>query len=90
MPNIRSAAKRHRQNLKARERNKAVKTRIKNVTKAVYQAVDQKDPAKASMAIQQAASTLDKAAQKRVIHWKKAARKISRLNRMVNTLQSTH
>lgn len=90
MPNIRSAAKRHRQNLKARERNKAVKTRIKNVTKAVHQAVSQQDREKASQAIQQAACTLDKAAQKRVIHWKKAARKISRLNRMVNTLQSTH
>jgi len=90
LPNIRSAAKRHRQNLKARERNKAVKTRIKNVTKAVHQAVNQQDADQASRAIQKAASTLDKAAQKRVIHWKKAARKISRLNRMVNTLQSTH
>ena len=89
MPNIKSAAKRHRQNLKARERNKAVKTRIKNVTKAVQEAVDEKDSEKAATAVREAASVIDRAARKNVIHWKKAARKISRLSRTVSSIQQS-
>ncbi len=89
MPNIKSAAKRHRQNLKARERNKAVKTRIKNVTKAVQEAVDEKDSEKAATAVREASSVIDRAARKNVIHWKKAARKISRLSRTVSSIQQS-
>jgi len=89
LPNIKSAAKRHRQNLKARERNKAVKTRIKNVTKAVQEAVDEKDSEKAATAVREASSVIDRAARKNVIHWKKAARKISRLSRTVSSIQQS-
>ncbi len=89
MPNIKSSAKRHRQSLKARERNKAVKTRVKNVAKDVLKAVEKKDPEQANQAMHTAASVIDKAAQKKVIHWKKAARKISRLNRAVASMKSS-
>jgi len=89
LPNIRSAAKRHRQSLKARERNKSVKTRIKNVTKSVHEALEQNDAEQATVALQKAASVIDRAAQKRVIHWKKAARKISSLNRALNSFHSS-
>ncbi|RQD65581.1 30S ribosomal protein S20 [Desulfonatronovibrio magnus] len=86
MANHKSALKRHRQSLKARERNKAVKTRVKNATKAVRAAIEQKDSESASKALQLAASCIDKAAKKNVIHWRAASRKISRLSRAVNNI----
>jgi small subunit ribosomal protein S20 len=87
LANHKSALKRHRQSLKARERNKAVRTRVKNVTKAVRIAVEQKDPENASRALVSASSVIDKAAQKNVIHWRAAARKLSRLSKAVNNIQ---
>ncbi len=88
MANHASAIKRHKQNLKARERNRRVKTRVKNAIKAVRQAVALNDPAAAEQALLSASSVLDKAATKKVIHWKKAARNISRLTLAVNALKS--
>lgn len=88
LANHASAIKRHKQNLKARERNRRVKTRVKNAIKAVRQAVSLKDPAAAEQALVSASSVLDKAATKKVIHWKKAARNISRLTLAVNALKS--
>ncbi|MFW5731001.1 MAG: 30S ribosomal protein S20 [Desulfonatronovibrionaceae bacterium] len=87
MANHKSALKRHRQSLKARERNRAVKTRVKNVTRAVRSAVAENNPETASRALQAAASVIDKAAKKKVIHWRAASRKISRLSRAVNNIQ---
>lgn len=87
MANHKSALKRHRQSLKARERNKAVRTRVKNATKAVRIAVEQKDTENASKALITASSIIDKAAQKKVIHWRAAARKVSRLSKAVNNIQ---
>ncbi len=86
MANHKSALKRHRQSLKLRARNRTMKTRIKNSIKAVREAVEQKDKEAAEMALKQATSTLDKAATKKVIHWRNAARRISRLNVAVNGL----
>lgn len=84
MANHKSALKRHRQSLRNRERNRAMKTRIKNVVKAVRFAVEQKDADSAATALQNATSVLDKAASKKVIHWRAASRRISRLNQAVN------
>ncbi len=84
MANHKSALKRHRQSLKLRARNRIMKTKVKNSIKAVREAVEQKDKEAASLALQQATSTLDKAATKKVIHWRNAARRISRLNVAVN------
>lgn len=86
MANHKSALKRHRQSLKRNERNRAVKTRIKNVVKAVRQAVETKDTEMAQAALKTAIAILDKAAGKKVIHWRQAARKISRLNLAVNKI----
>jgi small subunit ribosomal protein S20 len=61
-----------------------MKTRIKNVVKAVRFAVEQKDADSAATALQNATSVLDKAASKKVIHWRAASRRISRLNQAVN------
>jgi small subunit ribosomal protein S20 len=81
-----SAIKRHRQSLQAQARNKATKTRIKNIIKDVHQAVEQNNAEQAQSKLVQATSILDKAAGKKVIHWGKAARKVSRLNAAVKKM----
>lgn len=86
MANHKSAIKRHRQSLKRRDRNRAAKTRIKNVVKAVRQALDQNDKEQAVTALQNAASMLDKAGSKKVVHWRNASRRIARLQQAVNKL----
>ncbi|HCR12046.1 MULTISPECIES: 30S ribosomal protein S20 [Solidesulfovibrio] len=84
MANHKSAIKRHRQSLLARARNRAVKTRVRNVIKAVRVALTAGDSATAETALLAATKILDKAATKKVIHWKTAARNISRLSTAVN------
>ena len=84
MANHKSAIKRHRQSLLARARNRAVKTRVRNVIKAVRVAHTAGDSAAAETALLAATKILDKAATKKVIHWKTAARNISRLSTAVN------
>lgn len=86
MANHKSAIKRHKQSVKRNARNRVVRTRIKNIVKSVRAAIKGEDKAAANAALTQAMSSLDKAATKKVIHWKKAARKISRLNKAVNAM----
>ncbi|PIE68489.1 MAG: 30S ribosomal protein S20 [Deltaproteobacteria bacterium] len=86
MANHKSALKRHRQSLKARSRNRMVKTRIKHSVKAVRLAIANNDVDQARQALQQATSVLDRAASKKVVHWRTAARKISRLSKAVSAL----
>ena len=88
MANHKSALKRHRQSLLARARNRAMKTQVKNVIKSVREAVEQKDAAAAKTALKEATAVLDSAASKKIIHWKTAARKVSRLNLAVNKIQA--
>lgn len=88
MANHKSALKRHRQSLKARIRNRAAKTRVKNVIKVVRQAVEAKDKEQALQALQTATSVLDKVAGKKILHWRNAARRVSRLAQAVNKLAS--
>lgn len=86
MANHKSALKRHRQSLKRRLRNRSTKTRVKNVTKEVRLAVQAKDVEAAQEALKNAMSIIDKAAGKKVLHKKTAARRISRLNAAVKQL----
>lgn len=88
MANHKSAIKRHKQSLKKAARNRAVKTRIKNAIKAVRAAVAAKDMEQAQAAFVAATSVLDKSASKGVIHWKNAARKISRLNKALVSVEA--
>lgn len=83
MANHKSAIKRHRQSLKRAARNRAMKTRVRNVVKDVRTAVLEEDLTKAQEALRVANGILDKAAGKGVIHWKTAGRKISRLSKAV-------
>ena len=82
MANHKSALKRHRQSLKRRARNRISKTRIKNTVKAVRVAIEEKDVTKATEALKAAASVLDKAARKNVIHARQAQRRIAAINRI--------
>jgi len=86
LANHKSALKRHRQSLKARNRNRMIKTRIKHSVKTVRLAIENNDAAAAGTALQQASSILDRAAAKKIVHWRAAARKISRLSKAVQAL----
>ena len=86
MANHKSAEKRARQNEKRRVRNKAVKTRIKHITKEVRLASGEASKEEALEKLKVAQSIVDKALKKGVIHKKTAARKISRLSKLVNTI----
>ena len=88
MANHKSALKRHRQSLKRRDRNRVVKTRIKNAVKAVRTAIDNQDAQAAGSALQKANAVLDKAAGKNIIHHRNANRRLARLARAVNQLES--
>ena len=88
MANHKSAVKRHKQSLKKAARNRAARTRVKNAVKAVRTAILEKDAGKASVALVTATSVLDKTATKGSIHWKSAARKISRLTKAVNAAKA--
>jgi small subunit ribosomal protein S20 len=84
--NHKSAVKRHAQSVKRNARNRVVRTHIKNAVKSVRAAVRGEDRSAAGQALSLAMSVLDRAATRKVIHWKKAARKISRLSRAVQAM----
>ena len=88
MANHKSALKRSRQNEKRRLRNKSVKTRVKNIVKRARLAVNEKSKEEAIKELNNAKSTIDKAAKKGVIHKKTAARKTSRLSKIVNAMST--
>ena len=86
MANHKSAVKRAKQNSVRNLRNKANRTRVKSVVKAVRAAVDEKSPEKARLAFATAVPEIAKAAKKGAMHRKNASRKISRLAKRVNAL----
>ena len=86
MANIKSAKKRILVNQKKADRNKSIKSAVKTSIKKVEAAVTAKDKEAAAAALQNAISTIDKAASKGVYHKNNAARKVSRLSKAVNAL----
>ena len=86
MANIKSAKKRILVNKTKADRNKSIKSAVKNSIKKVEAAVTAKDKEAAAAALQNAISTIDKAASKGVYHKNNAARKVSRLSKAVNAL----
>lgn len=86
MANHKSALKRARQNEIKRVRNKAVRTGAKSIIKKVRATVGENSAEKAVAELNNAKSIIDKAAQKGVFHKKNAARKISRLSKLVNSI----
>ncbi|BCD45578.1 30S ribosomal protein S20 [Helicobacter suis] len=86
MANHKSAEKRIRQTTKRTERNRFYKTRIKNIVKAVRQAVEHNDLAKAQEAFKVANKELHKFVSKGVLKKNTASRKVSRLNASVKKI----
>ena len=85
MANHKSALKRARQNELNRLRNKAVKTRVKSIVKDVRFSVEESSNGDVMAKLTAAQTLIDKASKKGVIHSKTAARKISRLSKLVNS-----
>lgn len=85
MANIQSAKKRIRTSRIRAQRNKAKRSRIKTLVKRVRQATDRET---ALTELRAAASAIDRAAGKRVIHPNKAARLKSQLARKAQKLGS--
>ncbi len=83
MAHHKSALKRIKQNAKRQERNKAVRTRVKNVVKNVRVAAANEDE-NIQVVLNDAISNIAKAASKGVIPARRANRKISRLTKLVN------
>lgn len=69
-----------------RERNQAIKSRVKTMTKKVLVAIDNNDAAVANTALSVAYKELDKAVTKGVLKANTASRKKARLAAKVNAL----
>lgn len=81
MPIIKSQKKRVLTNEKRRQRNVAVRARVKTYLKRVDTAIEQNDAKKIDEAVKAAFSEIDTAEHKGVYHKNNAARKKSRLYR---------
>ncbi len=88
LANHKSALKRAKQSIIRRDRNRAVKSGVKTLVKKVRTDVAEGTAEAAVTDLKLAMSLIDKAAKKGVIHRNTAARKISRLNKLVNTLSA--
>jgi small subunit ribosomal protein S20 len=74
-------SKRDKQSLKHFEQNRAVNTRLRNLSRNFYRALEAGDEERARQLRDETQKAYDKAATKGVIHPNKAARKVSRLDR---------
>ena len=77
MANIKSQIKRNKQNEKARQRNKAVKSALKTSVRQFREAAEAGDADQATQKMQAAFVRLDKAVSKGVIHKNQAANRKS-------------
>ncbi|KQV67576.1 30S ribosomal protein S20 [Nocardioides sp. Root122] len=77
MANIKSQIKRNKQNEKARQRNQAVKSRLKTAVRKFRELSEAGDKDAALVAGRDAMKALDKAASKGVIHGNQAANRKS-------------
>ena len=86
MANIKSQIKRNRQNEKARQRNKMVRSELQTRTKKALAAAENGEDT--ADALKAAIKRIDSAATKGVLHKNTAARKKSRLIKQVRRLES--
>ena len=86
MANIKSAKKRILVTQTKAARNKAIKSEVKTSIKKVEAAVVAKDKAAAEAALKNATSVIESACSKGVYHKNNAARKVSRLTKLVNAM----
>ena len=84
MANIKSAKKRILVTETKAARNKAIRSEVKTSIKKVETACVAKDKAAAEAALKSATSIIESACSKGVYHKNNAARKVSRLTKLVN------
>ncbi|OGO26205.1 MAG: 30S ribosomal protein S20 [Chloroflexi bacterium RBG_16_54_11] len=87
MANTKSAIKRIKQNHKRRLRNRLVTGRARTFVKNAHSVMETGTPEDARAASLTAISTLDKAAEKGIIHKNNAARRKSRLMRRLAKME---
>lgn len=87
MPNIKSASKRDALSKLQNAANKAKKSELKTVIKKFEAKAEEGDKAAAKEAYTQAVKTVDQAVSDHIIHKNNAARKKSRLTKMLNAIQ---
>jgi small subunit ribosomal protein S20 len=85
--NIKSQIKRNKQNEKAHQRNKAVKSALKTSVRRFREAADAGDAGEAAQAMRAAYVKLDKAASKGVIHKNQAANRKSAIAKRAAQMQ---
>jgi small subunit ribosomal protein S20 len=88
MPNIKSAVKRMRQNVKLRENNRAQRATMRTAVKKIRTAIAARDAEQISAEMRPALSSLGKMAQKKQIHKNKASRLQSRLAKAAHAVQT--
>ncbi|KRE95116.1 30S ribosomal protein S20 [Nocardioides sp. Soil774] len=86
MANIKSQIKRNKQNEKARQRNQAVKSRLKTAVRKFRELSEAGDKDAAVAASRDAMKALDKAASKGVIHANQAANRKSSIAKKAASL----
>jgi small subunit ribosomal protein S20 len=86
--NIKSQIKRNKQNEKAHQRNKAVKSALKTSVRQFREAADAGDAERTQQALRAAYVKLDKAASKGVIHKNQAASRKSAIAKRAHELAS--
>jgi small subunit ribosomal protein S20 len=79
-----SAAKRHKQSLKKRIRNRHIRSTVKTAVKEVRAVVAEGAAANAVETLSKAVSIIARAGSKGVLHKKTVARKVARLSKAVH------
>ena len=86
MANTKSAIKRMKQSEKRRQRNRAVRSKLRSVVKSATTALGTQ-PAEAAAVVREAIRTLDRAVTQGVLHQNTAARKKSALARKLRAVK---
>ncbi len=84
MGKSKSAAKRHKQSLKKRIRNRHIRSSVKTAVKEVRAVVAEGAAANAVETLSKAVSIIARAGSKGVLHKKTVARKVARLSKAVH------
>lgn len=88
MANHKSAEKRIRQTAKKEERNRMYRTKTKNLVKNVRLALVKNDVLEVEAALKEANKELHKFVSKGFLKKQTAARKVSRLTKLVNSVKA--
>ena len=87
MPNVKSAFKRMKTNLKRNLRNRHYKSTMRTFVKKTKEAISKGASEEAKEYFKKAVSIVDRMVKKSILHWKTAARIKSRLQQKLNSLK---